>query len=592
MLETIEIENFKCFGQKASIPLAPITLIYGENSAGKSTILQAMTLMRNTLSELTLLRDRDGGIRFPDEENKEEEKIRFSSRYDRIISDINDLIHDGETGKPISISLLRDGRIIAARFNCRANNVIKLGEVALSVNGRDLARLFCQYKHGHHWVLNWPLLEDWVRRIYDELFRCKDDVVEGYKRLIEHVVISRYLNSLSPGGFFRKDNYEGPWDELSMMSAVIHKEHRDEFEPDTYAGKWREGLPEWVRTGFPGYSEYVKSSDYSKAYEWAENKYSKAIALYSSNLSFDDFCNLHFPLTSSLNDNRLDDAILASTVPEMEIVVKEHIGDADFPELNYAYLCPMLIPSKQLCSAASFLGPIERPSLNYSGGVLTSAVGLLFRSNAASEIAALTNRNIFSLAALREPPKESYLEKDASSEMSLNPVVIDRINRWLELFGVDYKIYAGPGNSLQFVDSRRETEHAAKITEVGFGFSQLLPIVMNCCRRQPSVITIEQPELHIHPGLQAELGGLFASAYKEQGHQIIAETHSEHLMLRLQKLIRNKTLAPKDVCVLYVSRGRGKDGSRVQQLRLDDDGAFIDRWPKGFFPERTNEIMD
>jgi len=100
---------------------------------------------------------------------------------------------------------------------------------------------------------------------------------------------------------------------------------------------------------------------------------------------------------------------------------------------------------------------------------------------------------------------------------------------------------------------------------------------------------IEEPELHIHPRLQAELGSLFVDAIQEKGHQIIAETHSEHLMLRIQRLIRSKKLSPQDVCVLYVSRDAS--GSSVQQLRLDEDGEFLDEWPGGFFEESFNEMF-
>ena len=49
MLHTLELENFKAFGQRARIPFAPITLIFGENSAGKSTILHALYLLKQTL---------------------------------------------------------------------------------------------------------------------------------------------------------------------------------------------------------------------------------------------------------------------------------------------------------------------------------------------------------------------------------------------------------------------------------------------------------------------------------------------------------------------------------------------------------------
>jgi len=87
------------------------------------------------------------------------------------------------------------------------------------------------------------------------------------------------------------------------------------------------------------------------------------------------------------------------------------------------------------------------------------------------------------------------------------------------------------------------------------------------------------------------LGSLFEEAVNTFHHQVIVETHSEHLMLRIQKLLRTnpKQLSPNSVCVLYVSRG--ETGSSVQRLDMNKDGDFLDPWPRGFFPERLKELL-
>jgi predicted ATPase len=105
-----------------------------------------------------------------------------------------------------------------------------------------------------------------------------------------------------------------------------------------------------------------------------------------------------------------------------------------------------------------------------------------------------------------------------------------------------------------------------------------------------STLLIEQPEIHIHPRLQAELGSLLAECIKPPfENQFIIETHSEHLILRLQKLIRKGELKPEDISVIYVDRGT--EGSKCLHLRLDEEGDFIDEWPGGFFEEDFNEIF-
>jgi len=130
----------------------------------------------------------------------------------------------------------------------------------------------------------------------------------------------------------------------------------------------------------------------------------------------------------------------------------------------------------------------------------------------------------------------------------------------------------------------------ASLKHVGYGVSQMLPIVVQSILSKNETIFIQQPELHVHPRLQAEFGDLFASTIHEScGNQFVVETHSEHLMLRIQRLIAGKQLHPDQVSVVYVDNCH--DGSNAIVLRLDDDGQFIDPWPGGFFPERLHEMF-
>ena len=107
---------------------------------------------------------------------------------------------------------------------------------------------------------------------------------------------------------------------------------------------------------------------------------------------------------------------------------------------------------------------------------------------------------------------------------------------------------------------------------------------------------IQQPELHLHPALQAELADALISEAGE-ARQDIVETHSEHLLLRLLRRVRQgqshalPALDSNDLVVLYVNPGM--DGtSKVSQLRISPDGDFIDRWPRGFFEERWKDLFD
>ena len=125
--------------------------------------------------------------------------------------------------------------------------------------------------------------------------------------------------------------------------------------------------------------------------------------------------------------------------------------------------------------------------------------------------------------------------------------------------------------------------------EVGTGTSQVLPIVATALGCERTLIAIEQPELHLHPKLQAELADLFIESALERKNKFVLETHSEHLILRMLAGVRKGKVNPGDLAVLYVVPSA--KGSKVIELRVDQDGDFIDRWPGGFFEESYNERM-
>lgn len=141
--------------------------------------------------------------------------------------------------------------------------------------------------------------------------------------------------------------------------------------------------------------------------------------------------------------------------------------------------------------------------------------------------------------------------------------------------------------------------------DVGSGIGYILPVLCAICdsnygifKDHTSTVFIQQPELHIHPALQAAMGDVFIETSAH--HQQVIETHSEHLLLRILRRIRQSHLQSpaspelrvhaQDVCVLYFNPT--PDGTTtVKRLRITEDGEFMDRWPRGFFGERDLELL-
>jgi len=128
------------------------------------------------------------------------------------------------------------------------------------------------------------------------------------------------------------------------------------------------------------------------------------------------------------------------------------------------------------------------------------------------------------------------------------------------------------------------------LDQVGYGVSQLLPVVDVCVHAERQIICIEEPELHLHPRLQARLGNLFATAAVMGRNQVIVETHSEAILLRVRRLIRGGRLRPDDVAVIYVDN-TASEGASVRRLRLGDRGELLDPWPTGFFDDGLADIL-
>ncbi len=136
--------------------------------------------------------------------------------------------------------------------------------------------------------------------------------------------------------------------------------------------------------------------------------------------------------------------------------------------------------------------------------------------------------------------------------------------------------------------------------DVGIGISQVLPVVVATLEPSASLVAIEQPELHIHPAVQVGLGDLLIEGAKQRGISFLIETHSEHLILRLLRRIRETTaaelppglsrVAASDINVLYVERSDSEQ-VEIRPIGIDENGKFLGRWPKGFFPERMREAL-
>ena len=182
--------------------------------------------------------------------------------------------------------------------------------------------------------------------------------------------------------------------------------------------------------------------------------------------------------------------------------------------------------------------------------------------------------------------------------------LIDKINNWLsELkFNVELEVVQVRGDIYQL--NVKQNGLSINIADVGFGLSQILPIIAECLNYSSEDIQFygphfsrqkigkfvisEQPEIHLNPMIQAQLGDLFIEI-ADSNMSLLIETHSEHIISRVQRRVADETLKPEDISIYFISKNKNK--SIVKKISMSPNGTF-DYWPDGFFQDDYNDSIE
>ena len=250
---------------------------------------------------------------------------------------------------------------------------------------------------------------------------------------------------------------------------------------------------------------------------------------------------------------------------------------------NADFLVDLALETEKVFSSIQYLGPLrEYPKRTY-----------LWSGD--------TPENVGQKGELTIPALLAAVSKERKLNRSENKKLypFDKfIADWLKDLGIIYDFSVKP-----VAEGRKEYEvllktHAksseVKITDVGFGISQVLPALVQAFYCEPhSTVWMEQPEIHLHPQVQAELADVFISAIKsrengkERNVQLIIESHSEHFLNRLQRRVAEGIVSPEDVAVYFCKKAGDK--TELEPLRLNVFGE-IENWPVNFFGDEMDDI--
>lgn len=520
MLQALELENFKAFGKRAHIPLAPITLIFGENSAGKSSILQALYLLKQTresreTSDLLLTRT-DNGI------------VDLGSFQEMLFN------HDLDRTLSIRVKISVD-----SREKVRLPNFKSLG---IEFNFKRLSS-------------NLEVLLDHIGLYDGETCEClakfqPSNTSEDPEDLPFRLSFLSYYRGV-------------PLSKLAAVKCFWITEEREFWEKEfDLSKKNKNEIIGMIK------NRIMEIEHTNEDLSENDQRYKKEIKFLKDEIDF------------YLSKYEIDTYISRRRNEEMDIV----IGAQGF--------LPITVRKRSLQQHRAF------NTFDVSQLVIT-----------ASRILERSLEAFFPMGPFRRPPERWYIFRGTSPQdvgyrgdllpdlLFRQPKLVIETNDWLKRLDIGYRLKVqsvGKKNrdlfEVRLIDTQSKDQVEVALPDVGYGISQLLPFVVQSLVSEKQIISIEQPEVHVHPRLQADLGDLLAHAIKKPRlNQFIIETHSEHLILRLQRLVRENLLKPEDISVIYISKQR--EGAKALRLHLDEDGDFIDDWPNGFFPERLRELI-
>jgi predicted ATPase len=583
MLTKIFIENFKGIGSPGiEIELKPITLFFGANSAGKSTVIQAINLLRYIVF------------------NEDDELADVSPRKPNIsIGDYYDYVYNHDINRDIKIriefeiesssTVTENSRLIddinSFHLIKDLSKKIKSGiiEVVLRYNKKDNCAEIIHYRAGYNSKLLCGL--KWEDPTYLDFIHIKNiyEILEGNNTIADN--IENILNIIL--------KYK-----LHEYNYVVEKYKKNDISDDA------------VKDYFNLIENEIKELNYSissiiDVLEFLQ-KYNLDI-LFDDSIEIDSFSTLVFK-NFILEDPYID------MIPKFALLFEYH--ERDFFDYNLIYFL-LEVPKNiimDFLKRSIHIGPIREIPPRDFRPQRKSNYGRWYHGLEAWDI--LINRpwglslqkinnSLLALEAGYQIKIKEYYEIEQHDKLWNDLLSLENNNNITSIKD-NIKILIEEKKSLT---KRNKIVYTPKLNpdlelqanDLGIGISQLIPIVV-ANEYHSSFIIIEQPELHIHPAIQVEIADLFidglSNGYSKK--QYLIETHSEHIMLRMLRRIEETTkrksqhkenlhLKPEDLSVLFFEQT--ENGVKVTHLPVDETGEFTEQWPKGFFEERAEELF-
>ena len=593
----IELENFKGISTRQRLELSPITLLFGPNSVGKSTVLQALHYLREILERQNVNPDKTvagggidlGGFKNMVHNHELSRNIRIKVEMDLTgVYDIEHLKHNyyGYITGEDDFGELFHTRYLMGAFSVMEPKFVKIIGIEVEISWSELFE--------NPYVSKYTVFMD-----QEKIASIQSPPQKGRAQLGEinfaHPLISVFEEPTGEGDSDQWEKETNP--EISIAETPQETELGKELQalslqmasipPESFNiddGIW---YTVGVSTEFDALPEIRKMLD-------LELLDDSSIADKDEFLAEMELAPYHKSIQEKLEDN-YDSRRLSLTRLLDELMLGPARIALDYLE-SMTYLGPIRAIPKR-----NYQPKLSPDSSRWADGL--AAWDLLY-AGSNDKLIIQVNSWLFDENRLNTGYQ---LEKSGNKIIPVPGHFHQLFERGLDEddLGVLQELYNNLPTTKKIALRDFHKGVLVEPIEVGVGISQMLPIIVACLKSGDGLRIIEQPELHIHPALQVSLGDLFIETIQSEDNpenplsSLLIETHSEYIILRLLRRIREKFedelpgnaigLDPSDVSVYYVQDTA--KGVNFKKLRIDEEGEFIDRWPKGFFDERAAELF-
>lgn len=556
MIENLSLINYKAF-EKENLDIKPITILLGTNSSGKSSIIQFLLMLKQTINNVN---DYESALKLNGKfvnlgeienifRNKNTNKnLRFSLQFN--ISQKNHFFTEFNFLKRSMENDIIDLHYRLTQLDERFNNITKprhflstknfkdIDTNNISLVIKDVKRLKKKY-----------LKED--LDIFFENYKLSNKVfsknIRFQKEEINELLISKNINEIEDSYFFIDQVTNKISGDINIEYEIRHNRKNDLLEVVELC--WKNNSQILLKFSIKynkGHKKYILESDL------IENKILEKYRVeFGKSIKFEKL------------------SIIPSTDTPINQLFRRKL-------YNKNYFC------NNIFNIFSLLNRILSSNFNID------------KINYISPLRAFPKRYYFLDESNISNSLDSIDGDSITETLKKHSSLISKVNLWFEKFGLSVG-----------VEDVKEVIHRLKInqnglsldiTDVGFGISQVLPIIVQgFLSKQDSLTIIEQPEIHLHPMMQSELADLFIDivADKSQSKRLLIETHSESLLKRLRRRIAEGKISNNDVAIYFIQGSKKKTiSARIQKLDISNRGSFD--WPIEFYStdlEDTTEFL-